>query len=127
MPDRAHQSWEEARDFTRAFVDSIVAIEPRMFTASMSKAQRGGKIFIDYVRNTRGSTAVAVYGTRARPGAPVSVPLYWEELEDMPERPEFTVRNLAERLSNLSGDPWEDLPRERQSVTKAMRKRLGLH
>jgi len=125
-PLTRRQSWGEVHDFAKAFVDSIVAIEPRMFTSSMSKSQRGGKIFIDYVRNTRGSTAIAAYGSRARPGAPVSVPLYWDELEGMSERPELTVRNLSERLTALKGDPWADLLSERQSITKAMRGRLGL-
>ncbi|HSK46942.1 MAG TPA: DNA ligase D [Coriobacteriia bacterium] len=125
-PVTRRQSWGEVRDFARAFVESIVAIEPRLFTASMSKSQRGGKIFIDYVRNTRGSTAIAAYGSRARPGAPVSVPLYWSELDDMTVQPIFTVRNLNKRLSELSGDPWSELSGERQSITKAMRERLGI-
>lgn len=126
VPIVRRQSWTEVRDFSRAFVDHIVSLEPRLFTASMSKSQRGGKIFIDYVRNTRGATAIAAYGTRARPGAPVSVPLFWEEAESAQERPEFTVRNLAARLEALSSDPWADLPLKRQSITGKMRSQLGL-
>ncbi|HSK47007.1 MAG TPA: hypothetical protein VLA05_03265, partial [Coriobacteriia bacterium] len=60
------------------------------------------------------------------PGAPVSVPLYWSELDGMTEQPIFTVRNLNKRLSVLSGDPWSDLSQERQAITKAMRERLGI-
>jgi bifunctional non-homologous end joining protein LigD len=93
----------------------------------MSKAQRDGKIFIDYVRNTRGSTAVASYSTRARPGAPVATPLSWSELEGgSSELPVITVRTMAERLAALPGDPWADLPAARQSITKRARRRLGL-
>ncbi|TFG63340.1 MAG: DNA ligase D [Gemmatimonadales bacterium] len=126
VPIVRRPSWTEVRDFSKAFVDHIVSLEPGLFTASMSKSQRGGKIFIDYVRNTRGATAVAVYGARARPGAPVSVPLYWEEAESARERPEFTVRNLSARLDTLGGDPWADLTSKRQSLTKGMRSRLGV-
>lgn len=126
VPVERRQNWAEAREFSRAFVDSIVRLEPRLFTANMSKAQRSGKIFIDYVRNTRGATAIAAYGARARPGAPVSVPLFWEEAEGATGRPEFTVRNLSSRLDSLHGDPWADLAQARQSITKKMRSQLGL-
>lgn len=124
-PVTRRQGWSEVRDFTRAFVDHIVSMEPRLFTASMSKSQRGGKIFIDYVRNTRGATAIAAYGTRARPGAPVSVPMFWEEAESN-ERPDYTIRNLAARLREIDRDPWADIGHARQSLTGAMRKSLGL-
>ncbi|MHB9005001.1 MAG: DNA ligase D, partial [Coriobacteriia bacterium] len=126
VPIVRRQTWSEARDFSKAFVDHVVAIEPRLFTASMRKSDRGGKIFIDYVRNTRGATAVAAYSTRARPGAPVSVPLFWDEAESAEERPEFTIRNLADRLETLRGDPWAELPRVRQSITRSIRSQLGL-
>jgi bifunctional non-homologous end joining protein LigD len=126
VPVQRRQTWAEARDFSRAFVDRIVSLEPRLFTASMRKSDRGGKIFIDYVRNTRGATAIAAYGARARPGAPVSVPLYWEEAESAEHRPDFTVLNLAVRLDSLRADPWKDLVRTRQSITKKMRSQLRL-
>ncbi len=124
LPVTRRLEWGPAKDFARAFVDSIVAIEPRMFTANMRKAERTGKIFIDYLRNSRGATAIAPFSTRARPGAPISVPLSWEELAEMPERPEFTVLNVGPRLA--MPDPWADIGSARQSITKGVRARLGL-
>ena len=124
VPVTRRLEWGPVKDFARAFVDSIVRIEPRMFTANMSKSKRSGKIFIDYLRNSRGATAVAPFSTRARPGAPVAVPLGWEELEGMKERPEFSVTNVKPRLE--MADPWADMAKSRQSITKAARQRLGL-
>lgn len=124
VPVTRRLEWGPLKEFARAFVDSIVRIEPRMFTANMSKSKRTGKIFIDYLRNSRGATAIAPYSTRARPGAPVAVPLGWDELEGMNERPEFTVTNIAPRLE--MPDPWADMGSARQSITKQARERLGL-
>ncbi len=125
-PVTRRHTWAEVHDFSRAFVDSIVALEPGLFTASMSKAARGGKIFIDYVRNARGATAVAAYSTRARPGVPVSAPLSWDELGSAAEMPVFSARTMPARLAELGQDPWADLAGTRQSITVAMRRRLGL-
>ena len=125
VPITRRTSWAEARTFARAFVDSIVQIEPRMFTSNMRKGQRDGKIFIDYLRNARGATAVAPYSTRAREWAPVSVPLAWEELDHTTERPVFTVANIAERLGAFP-DPWVDIGTTHQSITRAIEKRLGV-
>jgi bifunctional non-homologous end joining protein LigD len=126
LPVARNLGWDVFRDFARAFVDTIVAMEPRLFTANIRKARRTDKIFIDYLRNARGATAIAAYGSRARPGAPVSVPLHWQELEGMVERPVFTVRNLGQRLAGLDTCPWADMPGTRQSVTKAVRAKVGL-
>lgn len=126
VPVTRRQTWAEAREFSRAFVDHIVAMEPRLFTASMSKSQRGRRIFIDYVRNTRGATSIAPYSTRARAGAPVSVPMFWDELDDAAERPVFGMRDMAAHLAALDGDPWKDMLAARQSLTKAMRASLGM-
>lgn len=124
VPIRRRQGWDEAKSFAKAFVDHIVSLEPRMFTSNMSKAQREGRIYIDYLRNSRGATSVAAYSTRARPGAPVSVPLFWNEIEGATERPVFTVRNLGERLRSLDGDPWGGIGDAKQSITRAMLDRL---
>ncbi len=126
VPLTRRQDWDAAKAFAKAFVDSIVAIEPRLFTSNMSKAQRDGRIFIDYLRNARGATAVAPYSTRARPEAPVSMPLFWSELDGASERPYYTVRNVGERLSGLNGDPWVDIGTHRQSITAEARRKLGV-
>ncbi len=125
VPVQRRRDWDDTKAFCRAFVDHIVRIEPRLFTSNMSKAQRGGKIFIDYLRNSRGATAIAPYGTRARPGAPVAVPLAWDELEGLAERPEFTVPNVSGWLDR-GPDPWVGIGSARQSITVEMMGRLDL-
>ncbi|MEX2559257.1 MAG: hypothetical protein WD403_05045, partial [Pirellulales bacterium] len=94
--------------------------------ATMSKAARRGKIYIDYLRNERGATAVSAYSTRARSGAPVSTPLGWDELTAAIRSDHFNVENLPDRLASLQRDPWEDFFNLRQSITAAARKQLGL-
>src|SRR5689334_14627678 len=81
----------------------------RRYTSNMSKAQRAGKIFIDYLRNGRSATAIAAYSTRAKANATVSVPLSWEELTPKIRSDSFTVENLPDRLKRLKSDPWEKI------------------
>jgi bifunctional non-homologous end joining protein LigD len=102
----------------------VVREEPARFTATMSKAKRTGKIFIDYLRNVRGASAIAAYSTRARPGAPVSTPVRWEELAPTLRSDSFTIRNLPERLRKMRTDPWKDYDQSRGTITAAMRRGL---
>ena len=126
VPITRRHEWAEVHGFAKAFANHIVSLEPERFTTNMSKARRAGRIFIDHMRNTRGATAIAPYCARSRPGAPVAVPLHWEELEDGAERPVFTVRTLGERLRTLEDDPWADMLRARQSITKKVCAEPGL-
>ena len=96
----------------------------RRYTTNMSKARRTGKIFIDYFRNTRGATAVAAFSTRARPGAPVSTPLAWDELSDDLRSDHFSVRSVAARLKALRQDPWAEYFAKRQTLSAPMRRKL---
>ena len=80
-PLRPQAEWPEVKAFAKAMADSMAADSPDLFVSTVTKARRGGKIFIDYLRNQRGATAIAPYSPRARPGAPVSMPLDWDELE----------------------------------------------
>jgi bifunctional non-homologous end joining protein LigD len=123
-PIQARTEWDEAKAFCKAVADLIVRAAPDQFIATMSKAARKGKIFIDYLRNGRGSTAIAPYSTRAKPGAPVSVPIAWSELSPNLKSDQFTVENLFERLDKLKKDPWADLATIRQSITKSMLRTL---
>ena len=74
----------------------------------MPKAARKGKILIDYLRNNRGSTSVAPYSTRARPDAPLSVPIAWDELTPALRPDQFTLANIDARLARLKKDPWAE-------------------
>jgi bifunctional non-homologous end joining protein LigD len=91
----------------------------------MTKAQRGGRIFIDYLRNSLEQTSVAAYSTRARTGAPVSAPVTWEELGRTKGANQYTVLNLGKRLRGLKQDPWQDMNRVRQSLPKFDKRKRG--
>ena len=100
--------WDAVKPFAKALADGMAGDSPDRFVSVVTKAKRHGKILIDYLRNGRGSTAVAPYSTRARPGAAVSMPLAWAELGDGLGPAYFTVGNAATRLNNLPADPWAD-------------------
>jgi bifunctional non-homologous end joining protein LigD len=107
LPERG---WEELEEFTRAVAQRLSRDEPGTFTANMAKAHRTGKVFVDYLRNVRGANAVGVFSTRAKEGAPVSVPVDWDELDRLSGPKDFTVAEVPLRvLGQGSGgavDPW---------------------
>jgi bifunctional non-homologous end joining protein LigD len=119
-------TWDEFKAFAKGVADAMVRAAPDRYIATLSKAKRRGKIFVDYLRNQRGATAVASYSTRARPGAPVAVPLAWEELSVKIKPDMFNVTNLADRLAAQRVDPWKDMFSVRQSITREMEKMLEL-
>jgi bifunctional non-homologous end joining protein LigD len=125
VPLERRNSWDEVKSFSRAVSEAIVRESPRSYVATMSKAKRKEKIFIDYFRNGRGQTAVAAFSTRAKPGATVSVPIDWKELEPGLKADQWNVLNLAERLQGLAKDPWRDFFEVRQSITKKMQRALA--
>jgi bifunctional non-homologous end joining protein LigD len=117
VPVAPDTAWEGAKAFTKQVVDAMVADEPRKYLSTMTKEKRKGKIFLDYFRNARGATAVCAFSTRARAGAPVSVPLAWEELT--PKGPlSFDVRTVPERLARLKTDPWADFDAARAPMKR---------
>jgi bifunctional non-homologous end joining protein LigD len=103
----------------------MTADAPDRYLAKMTKSLRKGKIFIDYMRNSLEQTSVAAYSTRARPGAPASVPVSWEELPRTKAGNQYTVRNLGRRLAGLKEDPWQEMARVKQNLpdTRALRSR----
>ena len=124
MPLTPGPSWEETAQFSRAVAESTARANPRRYVARMAKAERHGKIFIDYLRNIRGATSVAAYSTRATPEATVSVPLAWDELSPRITSDHFTIANLRARLAGLAADPWaaywttsQALPRRLRGLT----------
>jgi bifunctional non-homologous end joining protein LigD len=125
VPLSRRNDWDEVKGFSKLVADLIEQADPRHFTANMSKGKRRGKIFIDYLRNGRGATAICNYSTRAKPQAPVSVPLSWDELTPSLHSDEFTIRNLPDRLKSLQRDPWAKIASIRQSLSKAVKSKLG--
>jgi bifunctional non-homologous end joining protein LigD len=108
--------WEEAKDFTHAMVLAMAADSPERYVSKMTKSIRGGKIFLDYLRNGRGATSVVAYSTRARPGAPVSTPVGWDELGPKLTPAKFTLLNIGKRLAGMKKDPWADLDKVKQKL-----------
>lgn len=92
--------WTAVKAFGAAIAEEMVSAAPEAYVATMSKAKRTGKIFIDYFRNDYTATAIADYGVRARPGVPVAVPLTWEELKGLRSASEFTMKDVLKRLKN---------------------------
>jgi bifunctional non-homologous end joining protein LigD len=110
--------WKPAKAFAKAIAEAMAAESPSRYVARMAKKLRGGRIFVDYLRNDRGQTAVAAYSTRAREGAPVSTPLAWDELATS-EVPRFTIETLRHRLDRLARDPWDGFFALRQRLPRS--------
>jgi bifunctional non-homologous end joining protein LigD len=111
--------WPEVKAFCHGFALQLEEQAPDRYIANMSKARRKGRIFVDYLRNERGSTAIAPYSTRARDNAPVSAPITWDEVKTVTGANIFTIRTMPERARSI-GDPWEGYFETKQSITKAM-------
>ncbi|MGB3807787.1 MAG: DNA ligase D [Erythrobacter sp.] len=106
--ERGHD-WEAHKDFSRRFAEALSIAEPDRFTASMSKAKRKGRIFIDWLRNQRGSTAVLPYSARARTGAPVAAPITWNELKTLEDAKPYSIddtKRLIDRAGSKSLEGW---------------------
>ena len=116
---RPEAGWDAVKDFSRAVVEDLVRLYPGKYVATMSKAKRPGKVFIDHFRNGRGATAITPYSLRARDGAPVATPLAWEELGRTAGGGVWTARRLLRRLRSQP-DPWagaDQLSRQRLPET----------
>jgi bifunctional non-homologous end joining protein LigD len=98
--------WPVCAAFASDFAEALEREAPDAFVATMSKARRRGRIFVDHLRNVRGSTSVAAYSTRAAEHAPVSTPLAWDELDARTRSDRYTVANVGHRLRSLRADPW---------------------
>ena len=117
VPVNPGPKWPAVKKFTRAFVHEMVREEPRRFVASMSKTKRVGKIFIDYLRNDAEATAIGAYSPRARPGAPVALPIEWDELAPEAARaPRFGLLEVPGLIAKRKRDPWEGFETARRSL-----------
>ncbi|MGH7047108.1 MAG: DNA ligase D [Stellaceae bacterium] len=126
VPLTARLDWEAIKTFSKAVAEQIADQSPQRYTTNQSKRARQGRIYIDYLRNSRGATAIGAYSTRARPGATVATPVFWDEVE-AGVRPEgFTVTTIPDRLAKLQSDPWAEIGKVRQTVSAAARRKLGL-
>lgn len=118
LPLKSGTTFDDSSAFAASVAHTLVERNPRELTLAFSKADRGGRIFVDIARNRMGSTVVAAYSVRARPGAPVSAPVTWQEIEGGNTGPgTFTIRNMPERVRSL-GDLW--LPLQRRASGQAI-------
>jgi bifunctional non-homologous end joining protein LigD len=115
--------WKECAAFARGFAEALAREAPEAFVATMSKARRRGRIFVDHLRNVRGATSVAAFSTRAEPDAPVSTPLSWDELTPRVRSDRYTVKNLHRRLSALRENPWARYAAIRQKLPASASRR----
>lgn len=122
-PLQPKANWTAVKAFTKRMAEAMAADDPDRYVATVAKARRKGRILIDYLRNQRGATAVAAFSTRARPGAPVSAPLGWDELGPEIGPAHFTLANMPTRLDALPRDPWEGYAAAAVPLEPAARKR----
>jgi bifunctional non-homologous end joining protein LigD len=117
VPVKPGPTWPAVKKFTHSFVNEMVRDEPKRFVASMSKTKRVGKIFIDYLRNDAEATAIGAYSPRARAGAPIALPIEWDELQpDAAEAPRFGLLEVPRLIRRRKRDPWAELDAARRSL-----------
>ena len=124
-PVERRHSWSELKDFSHGFVAMLARRAPGRFTASMSRTARRGRMFVDFLRNQRGATAVASYSLRARPGAPAATPVSWEELSDIEDPRELDYASVPGRLTRA--DPWRGIDGAARRLTKEVERKLGIN
>jgi bifunctional non-homologous end joining protein LigD len=115
IPIERRNTWAEVKAFALDLA-SAMAADNRLFLTHMAKRARKGRIFIDYLRNDRTSTAIAPYSTRSRPGAPIAVPVSWDELRSLPSGRHYTLGTIGRRVSATMADPWVNLGKVRQKL-----------
>jgi len=116
-PLDATKEWKDVTAFARRVSEEMEESRPDRFTAKLAKNERGGRIYVDWMRNGRGAHGAEPYSVRARPGAPVATPIGWEELVKGVKPDSFSVLNMRERLERLERDPWEAFLALRQTFS----------
>ena len=117
-PLKPKLEWPEVKDFCHSFAQMLEDTEPEHFTANIRKVKRQGRMFVDYLRNERGSTAVSPFSTRAKPGIPCAVPVAWSDLDGIEAANMFHLSAAAERAQGP--DPWPDYFKLTQTITSKM-------
>jgi bifunctional non-homologous end joining protein LigD len=110
--------WALTKRFAKGFAEALSQSEPQRFLATASKSLRNKRIFVDYLRNGRGATAVASYSLRARPGAPVALPIAWNELAKLKRADSFTMKTVPAKLKRRRKDPWEGIENVKQNLAR---------
>jgi DNA ligase D len=118
--------WPTVKGFAEALSRAMAADTPGLFTAVSSKDRRKGRIYLDYLRNARGASAVASYSLRAKPGFPVATPIAWEELRKLSGGNAFNRLTVVRRLESLAADPWDELLSSSSKITPKMRRDVGM-
>ena len=120
VPLTQKQDWDEVKAFSKAVAQHLAKVLPSRFSAVSGPRNRVGKIFVDYLRNSLEQTSVAVYSSRAREGAPVSIPVGWRELGRTTSGHQYTILDVVGHLRRLKEDPWADVGRVRQRLPDAV-------
>ena len=124
VPLRPRHGWDVVKAFSGALAQGVAAEQPDRYVATMTKAKRKGRIFIDFFRNDRTATAIAPYSTRSRPGAPLAWPLGWNALPRIKSADAITLATFCRRLS--APDPWSAYAKTDQTLEPAALRALGL-
>lgn len=119
VPIKRYYGWDAVKGFSQAVVQHLASTIPDRFVAKSGPRNRIGKIFVDYLRNGFGATTVSAWSARSRPGLGVSVPLEWDELPELKSASQWTVRNIADRLTVGNG-PWEGIEKRGKALGPAM-------
>ena len=116
VPVEATEAWRDVKAFAKEVSAQMAADAPERYLTKISKAEREGRIFIDYLRNDPTSTAVAPYSTRSRPGAPVAMPLRWDQVKKGLDPCDYTVRTVPAKIARQKADPWAEMLEVRQKL-----------
>jgi len=122
LPITRRHTWTETREFAQAIAHALADETPALFTARAGRDHRVGRVYVDYLRNAEGATAIAAYSLRARPGLPVSMPIAFDDLERDVRGGYFNIDNAATTVTNRRADPWADYERARQTLSASMRR-----
>jgi bifunctional non-homologous end joining protein LigD len=114
VPVKPKADWKQAKAFARTLVEAMEADSPKLYTTMARKTKRRGRVFLDYLRNDKTSTAVAAWSPRARAGAPIAVPINWQLLEGKRALPVYTIKTVAQAIK--IADPWKRFDADRRPI-----------
>ena len=121
VPLSGRHTWVASKAFAKAVSQHLAKTIPALFSAKMGPQNRIGKVFVDYLRNGRGSTTACAFSVRTRPGLAVSLPISWQQLDEIKASNEFNIVTAQALVEKQKKDPWADYEKSRQSLGEAMR------